>query len=600
MVHLIRMALQRVTENALVVFYTKINRTLQTNTMNSTTLAIHWHDENQPIYSADCQLRKDGQPARLATGGGDNNVRIWKVQHPEDPTNVRETTVNYLSTLRKHTQAVNATRFDQTGDYLATAGDDGLLIIWILAEEVIQDFGNQDDELKESWIVNKVFHTNSEVYDISWSPDSRFIAAGSTDNSIRIFDCQSGEKTLDWKGHGHYVQGISWDPRGEFLATQSADRSLRIYRLVTDQNSRSADHRNETRTTSPFTASLVLNLSRSEVPAITSLPSLLVKPLQSGVKTVSYEPQQETQANAPEAPLSVNGNNQSTHEGKIANLYHPESLQSFFRRLAFSPDGSLLLTPLGLLKEGSREEEDPEVVHHTVYVHTRAALSNPPVCYLSGFDKPAIAVRFSPILYKSDLDTSELVFDLPHKMIFAVATQNSVIVYDTEHFKPLGLLKNLHYSTITDITWSSDGNSIIITSAEGFCSIMLLSDGILGTPLQVQEKKNDGKSNGQMSRSTVIEINSDEGLTIGGNLTTKPTDNNASLVSAQSCAEARESESTTNQSSTPSQTSFLSQFVEPPIDESYEDRQQSPSLLNQTPDTICKRRRLQPTQISTI
>ncbi|PVH14931.1 uncharacterized protein CXQ87_005209 [Candidozyma duobushaemuli] len=392
----------------------------------------------------------------------------------------------------KHTQAVNATRFDQTGDYLATAGDDGLLIIWILAEEVIQDFGNQDDELKESWIVNKVFHTNSEVYDISWSPDS------------------------------------------------------------------------------------------------------------SGVKTVSYEPQQETQANAPEAPLSVNGNNQSTHEGKIANLYHPESLQSFFRRLAFSPDGSLLLTPSGLLKEGSREEEDPEVVHHTVYVHTRAALSNPPVCYLSGFDKPAIAVRFSPILYKSDLDTSELVFDLPHKMIFAVATQNSVIVYDTEHFKPLGLSKNLHYSTITDITWSSDGNSIIITSAEGFCSIMLLSDGILGTPLQVQEKKNDGKSNGQMSRSTVIEINSDEGLTIGGNSTTKPTDNNASLVSAQSCAEARESESTTNQSSTPSQTSFLSQFVEPPIDESYEDRQQSPSSLNQTPDTICKRRRLQPTQISTI
>ncbi|QWU89994.1 hypothetical protein CA3LBN_004352 [Candidozyma haemuli] len=480
---------------------------------------IHWHDENQPIYSADCQSRKDGQPARLATGGGDNNVRIWKVQHPEDPTNVRETTVNYLSTLRKHTQAVNATRFDQTGDYLATAGDDGLLIIWILAEEVIQDFGNQDDELKESWIVNKVFHTNSEVYDISWSPDSRFIAAGSTDNSIRIFDCQSGEKTLDWKGHGHYVQGISWDPR--------------------------------------------------EVPAITSSPSLLVKPSQSGVKTVSYEPQQETQANAPEAPLSVNGNNQSTHEGKIANLYHPESLQSFFRRLAFSPDGSLLLTPSGLLKEGSREEEDPEVVHHTVYVHTRAALSNPPVCYLSGFDKPAIAVRFSPILYKSDLDTSELVFDLPHKMIFAVATQNSVIVYDTEHFKPLGLSKNLHYSTITDITWSSDGNSIIITSAEGFCSIMLLSDGILGTPLQVQEKKNDGKSNGQMSRSTVIEINSDEGLTIGGNSTTKPTDNNASLVSAQSCAEARESESTTNQSSTPSQTSFLSQFVEPPIDESH-------------------------------
>lgn len=562
--------------------------------MNSTTLTIHWHDENQPIYSADCQLRKNGQPARLATGGGDNNVRIWKVEHPEDPTDVRKTTVHYLSTLRKHTQAVNATRFDQTGEYLATAGDDGLLIIWILADEVIQDFGNQDDEPKESWIVNKVFHTNSEVYDISWSPDSRFIAAGSTDNSIRIFDCQSGEKALDWKGHGHYVQGISWDPRGEFLATQSADRSLRVYRLVTDGTSRFADHRNEARTTSPFTASLILNLSRSEMPSMNYLPDLSVKQLQIGPKT-----QQETQAKAPEAPLSTNGNSQSTHEGRIASLYHPESLQSFFRRLAFSPDGSLLLTPLGLLKEGSREEEDPGVVHHTVYVHTRASLSNPPACYLSGFDKPAIAVRFSPILYKLDLDTSELVFDLPHKMIFAVATQNSVIVYDTEHFKPLGLLKNLHYSTITDITWSSNGKSIVITSAEGFCSIMLLSDGILGTPLQVQEKRNDVNTKGQMLRSDVIEFDSDEGPTICGNLAIKTADNIASLIPTQSF-EARESGSTSNQSDTPSQTNFLSQFVEPPIDGLHEDRQQSLSLLNQTPDTICKRRRIQPTQIFTV
>lgn len=568
--------------------------------MNSTTLAIHWHDENQPVYSADCQLRRDGQPARLATGGGDNNVRIWKVQYPDDPTNVHETTVNYLSTLRKHTQAVNATRFDQTGDYLATAGDDGLLIIWILANEVIQDFGNQDDELKESWIVKKVFHTNSEVYDISWSPDSKFIAAGSTDNSIRIFDCQSGEKVLDWKGHGHYVQGISWDPQGEFLATQSADRSLRVYRLVADKNSRSADHRNESRKTSPFTASLVLSLSRSEVPAISSLPSLLVRQVQSDVKSVSQGTQQETQANAPEAPLSANGNTQSAYEGKIANLYHPESLQSFFRRLAFSTDGSLLLSPLGLLKEGSREEEDPEMVYHTVYVHTRAGLSNPPVCYLSGFDKPAIAVRFSPILYKLDLDTSKCVFDLPHKMLFAVATQNSVIVYDTEHFKPLGLLKNLHYSTITDITWSADGKSIIITSAEGFCSIMLLSDGILGTPLQIQEKKNDEDTNGQKSRSALVENNTDERPTIDEILTIEPTDNNAALVSGQSCVEARESDSPTNQPCTPSHTSLLSQFVEPPIDGLYEDRRQSLSLLNQTPDTECKRRRIQPTQISTI
>ena len=41
--------------------------------MKSTPLIINWHESNAPIYSADFQK---GDKARLATGGGDNNVRV--------------------------------------------------------------------------------------------------------------------------------------------------------------------------------------------------------------------------------------------------------------------------------------------------------------------------------------------------------------------------------------------------------------------------------------------------------------------------------------------------------------------------------------------
>lgn len=41
--------------------------------MKSTALVIHWHDQNAPVYSAHFEPHGKG---RLATAGGDNNVRV--------------------------------------------------------------------------------------------------------------------------------------------------------------------------------------------------------------------------------------------------------------------------------------------------------------------------------------------------------------------------------------------------------------------------------------------------------------------------------------------------------------------------------------------
>jgi chromatin assembly factor 1 subunit B len=45
------------------------------------------------------------------------------------------------------------------------------------------------------------------------------------------------------------------------------------------------------------------------------------------------------------------------------------------------------------------------------------------------------------------------VFDLPYRIVYAVATQDSVHVYDTQQSKPLCVVSNLHYATFTDLTW---------------------------------------------------------------------------------------------------------------------------------------------------
>lgn len=434
--------------------------------MDASTITVHWHEENLPIYSVDFQPNSDplaNRSPRLATAGGDNNIRLWNIQYGTTPVSI-----NYLSTLRKHTQAVNVVKFNREGDLLASAGDDGSLILWQKSDTIVKEFGREeeDDECQESWIAKRVLRSsNSEIYDISWSPDLKYIATGSMDNVIRIYDAVKGQ-VHQLRDHSHYVQGISWDPLNQYLATQSADRSVNIYELQGED-------------------------SGEEDPK----PKLISK---SSKATFSWK------------------------EGKPRNLtlYHSETLQSFFRRLAWSPDGSLLMVPLGIYRESSKENDKenskesgqevsvgestdkslpiPGEEHNThgsnntsseeesnsVYIYTRKGLRHSPVCHISGLKKPAIAISFSPILYEKSKKTDMVPFDVPHKMVFAVATQDSVIVYDTEKLTPLGYASNLHYSSITDLVWDTDGGSLMISSTDGFCSSIVFKENVFGKRME--------------------------------------------------------------------------------------------------------------------
>jgi chromatin assembly factor 1 subunit B len=76
--------------------------------MKATPLIINWHDQNAPVYSAHFEPSGKG---RLATGGGDNNVRLWQVE-----SNGQDRKAEYLATLAKHNQAVNVVRWAPKGE----------------------------------------------------------------------------------------------------------------------------------------------------------------------------------------------------------------------------------------------------------------------------------------------------------------------------------------------------------------------------------------------------------------------------------------------------------------------------------------------------
>lgn len=44
-------------------------------------------------------------------------------------------------------------------------------------------------------------------------------------------------------------------------------------------------------------------------------------------------------------------------------------------------------------------------------------------------------------------------FSLPYRMVYAVATQDSVLLYDTQQKTPICVVSNLHCATFTDLAW---------------------------------------------------------------------------------------------------------------------------------------------------
>ncbi|XP_029794846.1 chromatin assembly factor 1 subunit B isoform X2 [Suricata suricatta] len=392
--------------------------------MKVITCEIAWHNK-EPVYSLDFQHGGAGRIHRLASAGVDTAVRIWKVEKGPDGKAI----VEFLSNLARHTKAVNVVRFSPNGEILASGGDDAVILLWKVNDnkEPEQIAFQDEDEAqlnKENWTVVKTLRGHLEdVYDICWAADGNLMASASVDNTAIIWDASKGQKIAIFNEHKSYVQGVTWDPLGQYVATLSCDRILRVY---STQKKRVA-----------FNVSKML----------------------SGVGAEG--------------------------EARSYRMFHDDSMKSFFRRLSFTPDGSLLLTPAGCVESG-------ENVTNTTYVFSRKNLKRP-IAHLPCPGKATLAVRCCPVYFElrpvgeTDRASQELgteLVQLPYRLVFAVASEDSVLLYDTQQPFPFGYVSNIHYHTLSDVSWSSDGAFLAISSTDGYCSFVTFEKDELGIPLK--------------------------------------------------------------------------------------------------------------------
>ena len=121
-------------------------------------------------------------------------------------------------------ERIQSLAFSPDGKWLAVSGGDpgrfGEVQVWDVAKHT----------LKLSIPVS--FDT---VYGVSWSPDSKLIACGCADNTVRAFEASSGKQVLFQGAHSDWVMGTAYSQDGQHLVSVSRDRSVKLTEVPTNR-----------------------------------------------------------------------------------------------------------------------------------------------------------------------------------------------------------------------------------------------------------------------------------------------------------------------------------------------------------------------------
>ena len=79
------------------------------------------------------------------------------------------------------------------------------------------------------------------VYSVSWSPDGKKLASGSWDNTVIIWDANTGAKLKTLEGHRWYVISVCWSPDGKYVASCSEDKTVIIWDANTGEQVRTLE-----------------------------------------------------------------------------------------------------------------------------------------------------------------------------------------------------------------------------------------------------------------------------------------------------------------------------------------------------------------------
>lgn len=197
-------------------------------------LAIIWDVEGGGVknllqhHTAACLDADWRNETEFATSGSDKCVYFYDMNMA--PAEGTGETFNPSCTLTGHTDDVNTVKFDPSGKWLATCSDDSTVRLWSIEKDASVEGGWQGKCLQVLKAHSK------QVYTLKWSPisGSGVFASASFDCSVRLWRISedTGEvSSMELIRHTQPVYAIAFSPCGKYLASGSLDETLLIWEV---------------------------------------------------------------------------------------------------------------------------------------------------------------------------------------------------------------------------------------------------------------------------------------------------------------------------------------------------------------------------------
>ena len=118
--------------------------------------------------------------------------------------------------MNAHTASIHDVMFSPDNNLLASAGFDGIAIVWDVAT-------GQPLYPPLQW-------HDGRVLAVAWSPDGKLLATGGTDSAVMVWDAATG-KALGppLRGHSNWVRMLVWTPDGRRLISGDAAGKLVVW-----------------------------------------------------------------------------------------------------------------------------------------------------------------------------------------------------------------------------------------------------------------------------------------------------------------------------------------------------------------------------------
>jgi WD40 repeat protein len=121
------------------------------------------------------------------------------------------------------TQPVQEVTLQAHNELIRTRGTEWIFVLSFLVMLLISGCGPQLSTTSSPQGATRLSGHSFWVQDVAWSPDGAYIASGSADQSVRIWDVRHGVTRHTLDRYEGAVDVISWSPDGRYIATGSHD-----------------------------------------------------------------------------------------------------------------------------------------------------------------------------------------------------------------------------------------------------------------------------------------------------------------------------------------------------------------------------------------